>query len=640
MRTLNAIAAAALLAAAGGCALVFSGSSTRPHARSIAARPDPSAEPAPVAAETNTFDLAGFWALPTNVLFNTSALSRGEDDGVRWQGVMYTSEMYNGQPMRVFAWYALPKGTGPFPAVLSLHGAGGGADLQRAAEFARAGYACLSIDWNAFGEAGPKWTDGDPLPACEKTVYCGIWYRDWPSHFCAPGPGGDWKWCALYRAATAARRAISWLSLRPEIDAGRIGVEGHSFGGFLAQLVAGLDDRVKASVSSAAAGAWRSRVDAGTEAHIAEGGLSKEQAYGFLERYDPANTATNIAAPILLRLAAADFFGSYETLAEYWDSIPAPKTLELMPGPNHHFHDVASRVSWFNHVFGAAPDYPSIVSWNASPDFFGGKWSVSLRATGGRPVTHAEVCWTTSTNSLWKDREWCSAPLSDKGGGRFEGSFEPVRTGAPLRCFVSVLDADGRGASVLPVIHGLKARRRPPPDPVSGAEYAIARVADGADPLVALGKAASAGPAARTATTLGAERFLFRAVRDSRSLYIRFDVHDTSPWRAAFGPGAFDRVRLACSPPAGDGKNGAPFFRCEWKPSDNGEAAPADDATPAATLVRIRDGYSLVSSIPLSVFGDDPEAAMRALSISAEVDFGCCLAPECLGTASLAISAR
>ena len=468
MRIVNVIATIALLSAAGGCALIFSGSSSRPNAvqrRALQAAQAASAsvaESAGTAIDTNTVDLAEFWALPTNVLFNTSYLSRGEEDGIRWQGVMYTSEMYRGQPMRIFGWYAIPKGTGPFPAVVSLHGAGGDADLKRAKEFARAGYACLSIDWNTFNEAGPKWTDGDPLPACDKTVFCGIWYQDWQGHFCMPGPDGDWKWCALYRAATAARRGISWLYTRPEIDTGRMAIEGHSFGGFLTQLVAGLDGRVKAAVSSAASGSWKSRVDAGAEGFVAEGRLTREQAYGFLKRYDPANNATNIVAPILIRLAAADFFGSYETLAEYWDSIPSEKSLELAPGNDHGlFNDVASRIAWFDHVFNGAPAFPSIDSWKVSPALFGGKWRASLHAVGGRPVTRAEVCWSTSTNEVWKDREWCSAPLEDKGDGRFEGDFTPLPTGAPLRCFVTVSDDADRAASVLPANFKLKASRKP-----------------------------------------------------------------------------------------------------------------------------------------------------------------------------------
>lgn len=638
MRFLNAIATTALLAATSGCAFIFSGSSLRPRTHRNPQQATPAtAESAESDIDTNIVDLAEFWALPTNLVFNTSCLSSGEEDDIRWQGVMYTSEMYNGQPMRVFGWYALPQGAGPFPAVMSLHGAGGNADLDRAKEFARAGYACLSIDWNTWLEAGPKWTEGDPLPACEKTVYCGIWYQSWPGHFCTPGPDGDWKWCTLYRATTAARRGISWLSARSEIDADRIAVEGHSFGGFLTQLVAGLDNRVKASVSSAAAASWKSRVDAGTEAHISESKLTKEQAYEFLKRYDPANNATNIAAPILLRLATADFFGSYETLAEYWDSIPAPKSLELMPGNNHHFQDVEARASWFDHVFNGAPAFPSIESWKVSPALIGGKWHVSLQATGNIPLTHAEIGWTTSTNEVWMHREWCSAPLVNKGNGRFAGTFEPVPTGAPLRCFVSVLDAGGRGASVLPITRKLRAPRKPAPDPITNAEYEIKQIQTGTDPINALEKTESIGPVARTATTLPSENFTFRAVRDQESIFVKIDVHESSPWRASNEPGAMDKVHIAFSQKTEDGEKGEPFLQLEWKPDDIGNAVPANDATPAATLTRSHDGYTLVSTIPLAAFdGSIP----NNLEILAAVDFGCCLAPECLGTAWLILSAH
>lgn len=627
MKNLVSVLSLSALALSAGCSLIYSGVSSRADsaaARAAAPEQAPVEITEDVQSPVDDFDFAAFWAMPTNLAYNTAFLSRGEDEAARWQGVMFTSEMYQGQPMRVFGWYATPKGKGPFPAVLSLHGAGGGAELERAKEFARAGYACLSIDWNAFNEAGPKWTEGDPLPACEKTVYCGIWYQNWPGHFCMPGPDGDWKWCALYRAATAARRGLAWMAMRPEIDGEKLAVEGHSFGGFLSQLVAGIEPRVKAVVSSAAAGAWKSRIESGTEAHAKESGLTLEQGYEFLKRYDPASGAANIKAPMLLRLAAADFFGSCETIADYWGDIDAPKAVELMPGNNHHFFEASARIAWFDCVFRGAPEYPRIESWKVKPALFGRKWNVSLRAAGGLPVKYAEISWTTSTNAFWKDREWCSAPLASNGDGVFEGAFEPVATGAPLRFFVTVLDEAGRGASILPETRELRSSGSALAEPVRIAKYACAAAPSAAMSEKDWARVASVGPAAREASTLSSEGVRFSAVRNADSLLLRIAVRDSSPWRAKGEPGAMDKIRVTLAPPGED----AGKLALAWEPDEEGGAVPADEATPPASISRFDGGYALVSEIP---YPDGPFTAKL------KVDFGCCLAPECLGTVKLSV---
>jgi cephalosporin-C deacetylase-like acetyl esterase len=613
--------------------------------------PEASSPPLPAPpAHDAAFDAEAFWAMPTNVPFSTSVLYRGQDEDANWQGVMFTSEIYRGQPMRIFAWYAWPKGEGPFPAVLAIHGAGEDADLPLAREFARSGYACLSMDWNAFNEAGPRWVEGDPLPACSNTVYCGIWYPDWPGHFYLPAEDGDWTWCALYRGAMAARRGLEWLEKHEEIDAERLAVEGRSFGGLLAQLVTGLDPRVKAAVSSAGADSWTSRLEAGTEARLALW-LAQEQGREFLRRYDPANYASGVAAPLLVRLAAADFFTSPEALAGYWPRLSGPKCLEMVPGSNHTFHDVPASVAWFDRWFGDAPAFPEIRSHSIQA---GSTCTVRLDATGGLPITHAEVSWTTSTNDVWRHRQWCSAPLEKSRDGRWEGVFRPAASGAPLRWFASVRDAQGRGASTLQQECVLKRSRRPLPEPV---REVSATIRHGSAGDLATAKSLRAvppiGPAARDSTTLPSENGVLRAVWDDDALHLRFDVRDTSPWRAANEPGARDAVSAAFS---FDGE-GAPAGRWEirWTPDADGAAVAAAShratpqaeaverpGAPAASVARVNGdkaglcGYVLAASVPWAFFGEGfrPRRGL-AFTCTPRVEFGCCLAPERLAEVSL-----
>src|SRR5688500_15413794 len=85
------------------------------------------------------FDAGEFWREPTDLPFDLTVLNGGIDGAVTWHALVYTSEIYQDEPMRIFAYYARPRAAGKYPAVVSIHGGGGGADLNRAKEFAKAG---------------------------------------------------------------------------------------------------------------------------------------------------------------------------------------------------------------------------------------------------------------------------------------------------------------------------------------------------------------------------------------------------------------------------------------------------------------------------------------------------------------------
>lgn len=54
---------------------------------------------------------------------------------------------------------------------------------------------------------------------------------------------------AVRQAVLDARRAFDWLQMRPDVDAGRMGVAGISLGGIFAPLIAGVDHRAKVVVT-------------------------------------------------------------------------------------------------------------------------------------------------------------------------------------------------------------------------------------------------------------------------------------------------------------------------------------------------------------------------------------------------------
>ncbi|HET6896955.1 MAG TPA: dienelactone hydrolase family protein, partial [Vicinamibacteria bacterium] len=149
---------------------------------------------------------------------------------------------------RVPAYVFVPKGQGPFPAVLCHHqhggefqvgkdgpaGLGSTEDQHYAIELARRGYVTLVADALAFGERQ------DPKHKLKDASY----ERFEALHRLTEGGSlqGKYVW--------DARRALDYLETRPEVDRSRIGMIGHSLGGQETLFTTAADTRIRAAVSS------------------------------------------------------------------------------------------------------------------------------------------------------------------------------------------------------------------------------------------------------------------------------------------------------------------------------------------------------------------------------------------------------
>ncbi len=189
---------------------------------------------------------------------------------------------------RVDGWFLRPDGPGPFPAVVYLHSWGGpmilgkdrvvgrGKDHPRLREFlnkgyggqfpgevlAKRGYAVLVIDAYHFGSRLPwgaqivtsrpePWLPPrlDPLDLdlatfdaldaqAKELLSFSMRYLNWA--------GTTWAGVNFWDDS----RCVDYLVSRPEVDPARIGCVGQSGGGWRTHFLAGLDNRIAASVSS------------------------------------------------------------------------------------------------------------------------------------------------------------------------------------------------------------------------------------------------------------------------------------------------------------------------------------------------------------------------------------------------------
>ena len=155
------------------------------------------------------------------------------------KAIFYDSVSYRNKPTRCFAWIGLPEGAGkdtPVPGIILIHGGGGTALANWVRHWNDLGYAAISMDTCG---AMPCWS---ATPA---------WHPSWPRHEYsgAPGWGGfdeidlpaREQW--IYQAVASVLRATALLGRMPEVDAGRIGIAGISWGGFLALIASSISPR-------------------------------------------------------------------------------------------------------------------------------------------------------------------------------------------------------------------------------------------------------------------------------------------------------------------------------------------------------------------------------------------------------------
>ncbi len=177
------------------------------------------------AANTGPWDLPALKKVPTASWGATTGLV---------QEVFYEGEPFQGKPTRVFAYVGRPaEGTGPFPAMVLVHGGGGKAFPDWATHWAKRGYVAIAMDTAGCGPAG-RLPDGGPDQS-DPTKF---------RNFSESEAREMWT----YHAVAAAIRGHSLLASLPEVDKKRIGVTGISWGGYLTCIIASLDDRLKVAV--------------------------------------------------------------------------------------------------------------------------------------------------------------------------------------------------------------------------------------------------------------------------------------------------------------------------------------------------------------------------------------------------------
>lgn len=240
--------------------------------------------PASAVAQPSWDDLRAFYAYDAALPLNTRAEEPADRIAMTVQAVRFDSpvmaagEEARGNPTveTVPATLCLPKGGGPWPVILFLHGLGGNRNdaANTLAPFVcPLGIAVLSIDAQHHGERKREGREMFSADMAETVA-------------------------GLRQSIVDNRRALDYIASHPGLDAARVVLIGASMGGIMGSIVTAVDTRVNAAQLIVAGGDWetlvgRSEIEAARTVRAAIGDIAPySEALAFVE---PVNFAPHIS---------------------------------------------------------------------------------------------------------------------------------------------------------------------------------------------------------------------------------------------------------------------------------------------------------------------------------------------------------
>jgi len=241
------------------------------------------------------------------------------------QGLFFDALPYHGDSTKVFCWYGFPEDIpegSKVPAVVLVHGGGGTVFPDWVKKWTDRGYAAISIALEGQ-VAGPR--DAD---------------NKWPTHdYSGPKRGAffadleteEAKDVWFYHAVADVILANSLLRSFDEIDSTRIGITGISWGGILAPVIAGIDERLSFNIPVYGCGylqdspLYNRQLGARSAAAQAE----------YLRSWDPSNYIPLISAPTLFVNGTNDCHFTMNCFTSSYEALKVEKYLRVEHNMSH-----------------------------------------------------------------------------------------------------------------------------------------------------------------------------------------------------------------------------------------------------------------------------------------------------------------
>ena len=399
----------------------------RTHSLAVEAIGTPRSVPFATPGASDWLNTADSWVAPAK-----SASTAGATDAPTDDGRLLVEEMYfnlvttPAGPSRIYCAIARPeKAAGRVPVVVIFHGGGGHASpaLALAAARRHPGMAGVAMDYN--GQF-----------AARKAERVTEWKIPAPTQRLALVP--DLRNYPLYHYVTAARRTLDWLETTPWADASRFGVNGVSYGGWVALILAGVDPRVKCVTTGVSAGGVGDTPGKAAQQLRWE---PSEQRPLWLSHYEPLAYAPSTHAGVFLQLASNDYWFWITGAARQLAALPGPKGWVVRPNSNHgaggpELSDLAAP-AFMRHLLLGTPALSSVEGFAADRAHAVYAWQVN----GSQPVRRTSLYWSPGRVPA-SARYWLEFP-GEKSDGGWTAVVPREFAGLAALTFVNVLTADG-----------------------------------------------------------------------------------------------------------------------------------------------------------------------------------------------------
>lgn len=167
----------------------------------------------------------------------------GEYAGIK--AAVFDGMPRNGRKTAVFAYIGIPEQATALqrvPGIVLLHGGGGHAFLQWVKMWRDRGYAAIAIDNTGYfpmerDAADDRWSYGIPESLNDGT------YTNAPDNDGMSSSAGRVEDMWMYHAVSQAILAGNFLRSLPEVEGGKVGITGISWGGVITSIAIGEDNR-------------------------------------------------------------------------------------------------------------------------------------------------------------------------------------------------------------------------------------------------------------------------------------------------------------------------------------------------------------------------------------------------------------
>ncbi len=329
---------------------------------------------------------------PRTYDLNTKNALLQASDGLK--PVFYDGVPYEGKNTRVFAWIGVPehKPGDKVPGIVLVHGGGGTAFKYWAKLWLQRGYAVIAMD--TCGCTPAQINPRNKLPK-------GVTHKDggprgWGDFANVSKPVKD-QW--MYHAVAAVVLGNSLLRSLPEVDSKRVGMTGISWGGIIAEIAAGVDNRFAFVAPVYGCGFL------GEDSHWQENNFQKmapADVYKWLKLWDPSQYVGFAGMPMLFVDGTNDKHFRPGSWQKTYNSAKGDVNISMQLRMRHAHPpagDPKEITVFADSIAKGTPPLPKIVS-----QLRNGK-NVSIKYVTKVPIKKATLLYTKDSGP-WRTRRW------------------------------------------------------------------------------------------------------------------------------------------------------------------------------------------------------------------------------------------